>query len=78
MPRKLCKYTLLKGLTAAPRGRKEARERLERLSAGSPPENGPQVQVIQGFPEGAIAIGKAELGIATSSSLPSSSISSSR
>ena len=65
VPRKLCKYTLPKGLTAAPRGRKEAQESPERLSGGPPPESGPQVQAIQRFPKGAVATGKATLGIAT-------------
>ena len=65
LPRKPCKYTLLKGLTAAPRGPKEAQEGPRRLSEGPPPESGPQVQVAQRLPEGAIAIGKATLGIAT-------------
>jgi hypothetical protein len=72
VPRKLCKYTLPKGLTAAPRGRKEAQEGPRRLSKGSPPESGPQVQRAQRLPEGAIAMGKATLGIATFAALANS------
>ena len=65
MPRKLCKYTLPKGLTVRTERTKEAQEAPRQLSAGPPPESGPQIQLTQGLPEGAVAMGKATLGIAT-------------
>lgn len=66
VPRKFCKYTLLKGLTVAPKGRKRPERVREGSLQGLPPESGTQVQDTQNLPEGTVATGKATLGIATS------------